>query len=721
MPITADILDRRVDSFLLWSPRIQSKPIQLLIGELVPGNPPIIDNVRRISLGTVPGCDGLYSVAAADCGLADNMVYHYWFEVDDSRSAQARTRVAVTDPFAGSVDWRIYPHDADPAAYPLTSANYEQPASVIKHANGKLVESDPGGESIEFRPPDTPQRLASNNQMVVYELPTAWCSTIRPTNSGRDIATFSDVAALVDEAATGAHFSDLPVLGSDPSYISDLGINALELLPPADSFYKREWGYDTSHYLAPDAELGFPSGNLSPTANRDLSRLAEVCRQKGIRFIMDAVMAFAKNEPYNHIDAQDFCMDDPKNNQNDADAWTSNRADGNRSIRNGFGSTLWRYAKQVTTYDPVSGRTEPLYPARQLMLVYLTRWMRDFQVSGIRMDSVENVANWDFVGSFKDLGRALFRQRWIDAGQDPVDPAMATRFLTVGEELTLPEALLTQNRLEGLWNEAFQTRVRAIILGEGSGDNFEWTVRKTIDCRLAGVFASGTQAVNYVTKHDVEGYRHERLFTMLRKMQEAGTPNMQDDDIMRRIKLAFVCLLTAVGIPMILAGEEFADQHDLFDSTGNVSQGGGKQIDPVNYDRLNASPSTDKQGNPDGYYGPMRRDIFRYAARLVKLRTTAQALAVDDTDFIWTDFNGKQVVAWRRGGQNAAEPIIVLANFSNFASAPGTDYVVPTWPRPVPAGKKWRDVSQERDVDPAWVGRESIYQWEAKVYMLVSA
>jgi len=51
-------------------------------------------------------------------------------------------------------------------------------------------------------------------------------------------------------------------------------------------------------------------------------------------------------------------------------------------------------------------------------------------------------------------------------------------------------------------------------------------------------------------------------------------------------KLAFACLLTAVGIPMILAGEEFADQHDRFDSHGNVSQDGGKQVDPVDFSRL---------------------------------------------------------------------------------------------------------------------------------------
>jgi len=32
--------------------------------------------------------------------------------------------------------------------------------------------------------------------------------------------------------------------------------NAIELLPPADCFFKRDLGCDTAHFLAPDAELG---------------------------------------------------------------------------------------------------------------------------------------------------------------------------------------------------------------------------------------------------------------------------------------------------------------------------------------------------------------------------------------------------------------------------------------------------------------------------------
>jgi hypothetical protein len=150
--------------------------------------------------------------------------------------------------------------------------------------------------------------------------------------------------------------------------------------------------------------------------------------------------------------------------------------------------------------------------------------------------------------------------------------------------------------------------------------------------------------VNYVTKHDVEGFRHERLFTMLR--------GMPDEQIEKRNKLAFVCLMTAVGIPMFLAGEEFADQHDFFDQNGNVNQRAGKQVDPVNFGRLTAAPSTDKQGNPDGYYALMRRRVHAYVKTLIQLRTTAPTLAVNDTDFIWSDFGAsKRVIVWRGAGR----------------------------------------------------------------------
>ena len=39
---------------------------------------------------------------------------------------------------------------------------------------------------------------------------------------------------------------------------------------------------------------------------------------------------------------------------------------------------------------------------------------------------------------------------------------------------------------------------------------------------------------------------------------------------------------------MILAGEEFGDEHDLFDSQGRVTHEGGKQVDPYKRQLSNA-------------------------------------------------------------------------------------------------------------------------------------
>jgi pullulanase len=340
------------------------------------------------------------------------------------------------------------------------------------------------------------------------------------------------------------------------------------------------------------------------------------------------------------------------------------------------------------------------------MQVFLTRWMRDFRVDGLRLDSIENVGNWDFVSGFRQLARQLFEERW-PAGSPAA--AMLARFLVVGEELQLPLNWVTSGTLDGLWNEDFQERIRAAILGESvGGEDFERTVQKAINCLSPGGFSDGAQVINYVTKHDVEGRRHERLFTMLR--------NFPRDQIEKRIKLAFTCLLTAVGIPLFLAGEEFGDEHDLFGLDGVVSQNGGKQVDPVNFSRLTATPK-DTDASRDEFFAGVRQRILAYVKPLIKFRTREPALSVNDTEFFWTDFgDGKRVLAWRRGAA-AQRPVVVVANFSDFASAPGTDYRIPTWPR-TPAGKQWIDVSQGNRL-VTLPGTEPIFAWEAKVYTLV--
>jgi pullulanase len=673
----ADILTRRTAAFVVWRADPAAPPPALVIGTFAPGNPPTLAGQRRVVLAPEPAFPDLFTLPARPLGLAANTIYHYWFEVAETRPDRpAGQRVLVTDPFAWAVDWRLR---APRLPAPYTSDD-RQPAAVILWTGQQLAPADPGGEIADLAA-DNAMNLPPNNQLVMYEMPTAWSLPASPNDLGIGVGTFQDVLALVDPAATGANFADLAVTAAGQSYLTNLGINALELLPPTDSFYKREWGYDPAHYLAPDASLGFPDGYTSSIANRDLARLIAACHANNIRFFVDAVMAFATHEAFQTIAFNDFCIADPKATPNDPDARNS-RPD--HDFRDGFGSTLWRYARPARGYDPISGQPlNPLYPARQLMLTFASRWIEDFHIDGVRIDSVENVANWDFLQQFKDHVRATFAAR-RPAGSPAADP----RILVVGEELSDPIELLTQNRLDGLWNYHFSGLCRSAVLG--GSDGFESVVRQMVDCRNLG-FPDGAKAVNYITSHDVEGLWNMRLFNFLLRM---GVPQ---SEVFRRIKLGFACLLTAVGIPMMLAGEEFGDQHTRFDENGNVDQSGGKQVDPVNYS-LTTQPD--------------RADLLVYVSRLVKLRTSHPALGANDTQFLQVDQNdGKRVFAWMRGP--AVDPVITVANFSAWGTSdpfnPASEYVVPNWP----AGN-WQEVTRARPAPQA--GRESLFPWEAKVY-----
>lgn len=87
------------------------------------------------------------------------------------------------------------------------------------------------------------------------------------------------------------------------------------------------------------------------------------------------------------------------------------------------------------------------------------------------------------------------------------------------------------------------------------------------------------------------------------------------------------------------------------------------------------------------------------------------------------DFNdGKRVVVWQRGRPENGNVVVVIANFSDFQtpdpSNPTSEYVVANWPA-LPPGKKWREISQARDVPTSWAGREPVFPWEAKVYAMM--
>lgn len=684
----ADILERRKRGFVLWRVASQSPPPRLVVVRVSDGAPLALTPVDVPDLSRVSGFDDLWELPVSRSKLVDG-TYHYWFEVSVPQGHGGVQRVRITDPLATFVDWRVL---APPAA------GFEGfPAGVVRLQRGLLVTPDAAGMA-SAAPEQGLHQLKPNTHLVLYELPAAWTRQADAGGRVTGVGSFRDVTAMIDEKTAGDSFSDFELTRTGQAYLAELGVTGLELLPPADSYYNRQWGYGTTNFAAPDFELGFPRSYSFPVPNRDLESLVRACHAKGIRFFADVVMAFSKNNPYLAAAPDDFFIFEPRKTPDDPDAHNSRGLD-DSNFRDGFGSSLFRYARPARdAYDPLSGTKKEVFPARQLMLAAMTRWMEDFGVDGFRLDSIENVQNWDFIQQYRETARALNEARYARAGES-AETANA-RFLVVGEELREPMGLIDPKarRLDGLWHERFKSYVRAALVGRNhpNEQTFEQTVRKALDCRAFG-YTDQTEAIIYLTSHDVEGLGNERLFNFFMSSGVA--------DAEKRTKLAFACLLTAVGVPMILAGDEFADQHDLFDARGHVSQEGGKQVDPVNFFRLGDD---------------WRARVKDCVSRLIRLRTSSPAFAKNELDVFHVDFEGgKRVLAWRRGAAGSEAMVVVVANFSDYgtpdAFGPGAEYRVSNWPS-TPANKGWREVTQDRAVLPAQVGREPIFPWEAKVY-----
>jgi len=112
------------------------------------------------------------------------------------------------------------------------------------------------GEFDPMRP--LPKRL---EDLVIYELHVASLGFGKPTPGD-----FADAIDLLD------------------SYLVPLGVNAVELMPVADSDGSNEWGYGNTHYFAVEFRTG----------GRDhLKHFVRACHQRGIAVLLDVV--------YNHF------------------------------------------------------------------------------------------------------------------------------------------------------------------------------------------------------------------------------------------------------------------------------------------------------------------------------------------------------------------------------------------------------------------------------------
>ncbi len=345
-----------------------------------------------------PDFPELWQVEAKKCKLNNGQVYFYWFKVHNTDAYNILSFIEVvycTDPIAWTVDRRF----SAPIPFVFGGFPSFDPASVVLYKNGELIPCDADGKTVNWQgDPPLPSR-SPNNRLVIYELPTRWSHSRSTGTTEIGNGTFQDVLALLISNQNPPSFPTVTTL-NNRAHLLELGINALELLPPADSDDDLTWGYGTANYFSASFYLGRPPGvpaSQPSNATNNLVNLIKACHQNGLRFFLDVVMAFSRNNPYHNINFFDFYV-------------KVGSGDPEEKHRDGFGGDLFKYNFWVNGYHPITGQKSSFVPAREYLKTYIAHWLTYYRVDGLRLDSVNNIANYDFLQEFKDFAHEILER-----------------------------------------------------------------------------------------------------------------------------------------------------------------------------------------------------------------------------------------------------------------------------------------------------------------------
>lgn len=176
-------------------------------------------------------------------GLTPNEEYLFQYMVDETIFVADPFSDKISDPEDANISSSIYPDLRDYPSEAYRSRWYYQRASVIE-TNRPAYD----WQVTDFDPP------ASDN-LVIYEL------LIRDF-FGSDQRTYANLRDTL-------------------SYLADLGINAIQLMPITEFNGNESWGYNPTFMLAPDKSYG---------TREDLKSFIDEAHQLGIAVILDVVM-----------------------------------------------------------------------------------------------------------------------------------------------------------------------------------------------------------------------------------------------------------------------------------------------------------------------------------------------------------------------------------------------------------------------------------------------
>jgi 1,4-alpha-glucan branching enzyme len=341
------------------------------------------------------------------------------------------------------------------------------------------------------------------NKLVIYEM---------------HVGTFSEPVT--------AHLGTFGQIIQKLPYLSDLGINAIEIMPVGEFEGDTSWGYNPSCPFAVESALGGP---------QSMYQFVKAAHSYGIAVILDVV--------YNHFGPGDLELWR-------FDGWTDGDHDG--------GIYFYDSSRVHTPW----GNTRPDYgreEVRRFVRDNALFWLNKYRLDGLRFDSVVNIRDRNGQnGDPGDLPDGWHLLQWINNDIRTSQPWK----ITIAEDLQNYDAV-TKPVGEGgagfstQWDAGFVHPIRATIIAVNDADRNLFAVRDALNHRYNG---DAVQRVIYTESHDEVANGHQRV------PEEIWPGNAGSWFARKRSTLGAALVFTAPGIPMIFQGQEFLEDGYFQDS-----------------------------------------------------------------------------------------------------------------------------------------------------------
>jgi 1,4-alpha-glucan branching enzyme len=501
--------------------------------------------------------------------------------------------------------------DADPQGQPYTG-----PASALQGPQSCSVVCDPDIVQIdglsksaasfwqdEYDPNrELPARL---QDLVIYELHVGGLGFGKPAPG-----TLDDAIALLD-------------------HLTELGVNAVELLPIAEFEGIANWGYGTAQFLAIDQAAG---------GTDRMKHFVKACHQRGIAVLLDVC--------YNHFD--------PNGNRAE---WMYDSNDPARNIY------VW-YEGQPSDYpSPDGGYLDndstgfaPRYSEEMVRQVFISSaafFVEVCHVDGFRLDQTSSIHEYNARHSDgQAVGRAnAFGVKFLKQWTRTMRLLRPNLFLTAEDYSNWPAMTLPSLEGDGLGFDAtrygdfqhhlVQSPGYAELLAQSAfGDNRSLRM----DFFAGALGTSGACKVVYGESHDDCGNRAGSARTIVLAVNGAplvdGTRNWAE----ARVRFAAGMALLSAGTPMFFMGEEIGARK------------------PYRYDTF--------LQNREDILGEARgagANLFTYFKALIRFSVETSAIRSRNIDVGYTD-NANRVIAFHRWDEVAEYLVVGCLADAAFAS-----------------------------------------------------